>query len=63
MEILQPSITLNIEEMDTNNSTYHPIEKPQTYFNEAKLTAIALSIRFALLDTTMAPNGRFFCIR
>lgn len=62
MEILQPSITLNIEEMDTNNSTYHPIEKPQTYFNEAKLTAIALSIRFALLDTTMAPNGRFLAL-
>lgn len=62
MEILQPSITLNIEEMDTNNSTYHPIEKPQTYFNEAKLTAIALSIRFALLDTTMASNGRFLAL-
>ena len=62
MEILPPSITLNIEEMDTNNSTYHPIEKPQTYFNEAKLTAIALSIRFALLDTTMAPNGRFLAL-
>lgn len=62
MEILQPSITLNIEEMDTNNSTYHPIEKPQTYFNEAKLTAIALSIRFALLDTITASNGRFLAL-
>lgn len=45
---------------DANNSTYHRIKKPQTYFNEAKLTAIALSIRFALLDTTMASNGRFW---
>ena len=62
MEILPPSITLNIEEMDTNNSTYHPIEKPQTYFNEAKLTAIALSIRFALLDTITASNGRFLAL-
>lgn len=62
MEILPPSITLNIEEMDTNNSTYHPIEKPQTYFNEAKLTAIALSIRFALLDNISAPNGRFLAL-
>ena len=62
MEILPPSITLNIEEMDTSNSTYHPIEKPQTYFNEAKLTAIALSIRFALLDTITASNGRFLAL-
>ena len=37
-------------------------KKPQTYFNEAKLTAIALSIRFALLDTTMASNGRFLAL-
>ncbi len=62
MEILQPSITLYIEEMDTTNSTYHPIEKPQTYFNEAKLTAIALSIRFALLDTVTAADGRFLAL-
>lgn len=62
MEILLPSITLNIEEMDTNNSTYHSIVKPQTYFNEAKLTAIALSIRFALLDTVTAENGRFLAL-
>ena len=62
MEILLPSITLNIEEMDTNNSTYHSIVKPQTYFNESKLTAIALSIRFALLDTVTAENGRFLAL-
>ena len=62
MEILLPSITLNIEEKDANNSTYHRIKKPQTYFNEAKLTAIALSIRFALLDTVTASNGRFLAL-
>lgn len=62
MEILQPAITLKVEELQDDWITYRLIEKPQTYFNEAKLTAIALSIRFALLDTTMAPNGRFLAL-
>ena len=61
LEILQPSITLKIEEKQSDGS-YCPIEKPQTYFNEAKLTAIALSIRFALLDLVSAPNGRFMAL-
>lgn len=62
MEILQPSIMLHVEELQDDGSTYRPIEKPQTYFNEAKLTAIALSIRFALLDTVTAVNGRFLAL-
>lgn len=62
MEILQPSITLKVEELQEDGATYRIIEKPQTYFNEAKLTAIALSIRFALLDTITAPNGRFMAL-
>ncbi len=45
-----------------DGSFYNNIEKPQTYFNEAKLTAIALSIRFALLDLVTAPNGRFMAL-
>ena len=62
MEILQPAITLNIEELQDDGNTYRLIEKPQTYFNEAKSTAIALSIRFALLDTITAANGRFLAL-
>ena len=31
-------------------SDSQPINKPQSFFNEAKLTAIALSVRFALLN-------------
>ncbi|MFI3314927.1 MAG: hypothetical protein R3Y04_04630 [Rikenellaceae bacterium] len=40
------------------------IPKPQTYFNEAKRTAIALSIRFALLDIneTTPPKGSFLAL-
>lgn len=43
-------------------SDSQPIYKPQSFFNEAKLTAIALSIRFALLDNITAPNGRFLAL-
>lgn len=61
IEILQPVITLKIEEKQ-ENETYTPIIKPQSYFNEAKLTAIALSIRFALLDMLTPVNGRFLAL-
>ncbi len=61
LEIQQPVITLVVEEKKDDGSFYN-IEKPQTYFNEAKLTAIALSIRFALLDLVTAPNGRFMAL-
>lgn len=59
LEVLQPVITLKVEELQDDNVTYVPIEKPQTHFNEAKLTAIALSIRFALLNTVDPADGRF----
>ena len=62
MEIIQPVITLKVEELQNDGVSYRAIEKPQTYFNEAKLTAIALSIRFALLDTVTASNGRFLAL-
>lgn len=62
MEILQPSITLKIEELQDDGATYRPVDKPQTCFNEAKLTAIALSIRFALLDNITPINGRFLAL-
>lgn len=60
LDILQPSIILKVEE--ETKGTYKPIKKPQTYFNEAKLTAIALSVRFSLLDIISASNGRFMAL-
>lgn len=59
-EILQPSIILKVEE--ETNDTYQSIEKPQTYFNEARLTAIALSVRFSLLEIIAAADGRFMAL-
>lgn len=38
------------------------IEKPQAYFNEAKLTAIALSIRFSLLNMESPNEGSFLAL-
>ena len=50
-----PFIGLTIKD---NNQEIH---KPQTYFNEAKLTAIALSIRFACLSSRPT-NGAFMAL-
>lgn len=60
--MLQPVITLKVEELQDDNVTYKPVPKPQTQFNEAKLTAIALSIRFALLNTVDPADGRFLAL-
>lgn len=62
LEVLQPVITLKVEELQDDNITYKPVPKPQTQFNEAKLTAIALSIRFALLNTVDPADGRFLAL-
>lgn len=61
LEILNPVITLSIDE-DKKDGSFTPIAKPQSYFNEAKLTAIVLSIRFSLLDTITAQDGRFLAL-
>lgn len=62
LEVLQPVVTLKVEELQDDNVTYKPVPKPQTQFNEAKLTAIALSIRFALLNTVDPTDGRFLAL-
>lgn len=54
----EPIISLEIYEGISNK----PISKPQSYFNEAKLTAIALSIRFALLNLDKPADGRFLAL-
>ena len=38
------------------------IYKPQSYFNEAKLTAIALAVRFAAMSTTAITSGSFLAL-
>jgi len=61
LEILDPVICLKIEEQKSDGN-FQPVQKPQSYFNEAKLTAIALSIRFSLIDTITPINGRFMAL-
>lgn len=48
-EIFTPIIKLSIGIKQENGETI-PIKRPQSFLNEARLTAIALSIRFLLLD-------------
>ncbi|RHF83320.1 hypothetical protein DW653_16495 [Phocaeicola plebeius] len=57
----EPFIGLEISELQPNGS-FRKITKPHTYFNEAKLTAIALSIRFALLNLDKPADGRFLAL-
>ena len=61
LEILSPVIRLTIREKK-EDGTWENIEKPQTQFNEAKLTAIILSIRFSLLDLIATSDGRFLAL-
>lgn len=56
-----PFIGLEISEV-LNDGTLRLIPKPQSYFNEAKLTAIALSVRFALLNLDKETDGRFLAL-
>lgn len=56
-----PFIGLEISEV-LNDGVLRPIFKPQSYFNEAKLTAIALSVRFALLNLDKKADGRFLAL-
>lgn len=54
--IIEPVITIRIMEGGER------IVKPHVYFNEAKLTAIALSIRFALLNLNNPIQGSFLAL-
>lgn len=60
--LIEPIISIEIKEAGIE------IPKPHINFNEAKLTAIALSIRFALLkginygDNTTPPEGSFLAL-
>lgn len=54
--LIEPIIRIDIKE----NGVL--IKKPHVYFNEAKLTAIALSIRFALLNLENPTEGSFLAL-
>ncbi len=57
----EPFIGLEISEKMPDGDL-RKIVKPHTYFNEAKLTAIALSVRFALLNIEKPADGRFLAL-
>ncbi len=58
-----PRLNLNIRRVNEDGS-YSIIHRPQAYLNEAKITQIALSIRFSLLHETIKPNypGQFLAL-
>lgn len=59
----EPHISLKVE-IKNDNDTFTPIPKPQSYFNEAKLTSIALAVRFTLLLDFIRPDfeGKFLAL-
>ena len=57
----EPFIGLEISEKMPDGNL-RKIVKPHTYFNEAKLTAIALAVRFALLNLDKPADGRFLAL-
>lgn len=57
----EPFIGLEVSEC-LPDGNLRRIVKPHIFFNEAKLTAIALSIRFALLNLEKPMDGRFLAL-
>lgn len=59
----QPRLILNIKRVNPDG-TFSLINRPQAYLNEAKITQIALSIRFSLLHKTIKPDypGQFLAL-
>ncbi len=57
----EPFIGLEISEKMPDGNLRRII-KPHTYFNKAKLTAIALAVRFALLNIDKPADGRFLAL-
>ena len=58
-----PVIKLNLE-IEKSGMQNPVISRPQSYLNEARLTCIALSIRFSLLDDSIKPptTGQFLAL-
>lgn len=62
-ELNEPFIKLKIE-ISPQGKKAIPVDRPQSYLNEARLTAIALSVRFVLLKDYIRPqfDGRFLVL-
>jgi len=62
-DLNEPLISLKIETLN-DDDTYTVINKPQSYLNEAKLTSIALAVRFSLLHENIRPDfeGQFLAL-
>lgn len=62
-ELNDPLISLKIETKNEDGS-YTIISRPQSYLNEAKLTSIALAVRFSLLNANIRPHfqGQFLAL-
>ena len=56
LTLFAPRISIKISEDGRT------IYKPQSHFNEAKLTAIALAVRFAAMTTTVITPGSFLAL-
>ena len=62
IKLNNPFISLKIKNQKEDGS-WQEILRPQSYFNEAKLTQIALSIRFALTEQRMGTlEGQFLAL-
>lgn len=59
----EPVLKLNVKRINADG-TFSLIHRPQAYLNEAKITQIALSIRFSLLHKTIKPDypGQFLAL-
>ncbi|KIA90493.1 AAA family ATPase [Kaistella jeonii] len=59
----EPQISLKIE-IKNEDGNFTTISKPQSYFNEAKLTSIGLAVRFTLLLEFIRPDfeGKFLAL-
>ncbi len=57
-ETLPPKIILDVSfEHNKIPKNKHPVNRPQSFLNEARLTAIALAIRFAIFDEKLESDG------
>lgn len=62
-DLNEPVISLKIETLN-DDGNYTVISRPQSYLNEAKLTSIALAVRFCLLNKNIRPDfdGQFLAL-
>lgn len=58
-ELINPRILLNALMKNPNIVDGSPIEHPQSFFNEAKLTQMALSLRLAILDLKPSAGANY----